>query len=200
MKQQQPDDIARFQRLTSGDSTAFDELYEEYKTEIYVYSYKFLGNEADAEDATAQTFVKLWQQREDLADPNHILGLLFTIARNTCLDMLRKRKARHSLDKKAGALLYEQPASTDLEQMHAELIGHIYREAENLPKTTKIVFWLRYTEHKSPAEIATQLNLDRKTVYNHVQAARTLLRSALLKKGLDAAFFLFMASLPLIFY
>lgn len=190
-----PEDITRFRRFKEGDQKAFEEVYEEYKIGVYAYAYKFLKVEKDAEDAAAESFLKFWKKRDTLTTPHHVPRLLFTITRNHCLNVIKKRKTYQNLDKQSAGWFYQEPTGLDIEQVHAELIQHIYREAQNLPQMTQKVFWMRFSQHKSPAEIAEHLGLDRKAVYNHVQAARTALKSALLKKGLGAAFVMLIITL-----
>ena len=52
--------------LARGDPNALGGLYEIYGDKIFRYTYRMLGNRADAEDATAETFLRVLRRASDL--------------------------------------------------------------------------------------------------------------------------------------
>lgn len=53
---------------------------------------RMLGNKANAEDAIQEIMIKLWVKRKHIAEHPNIQGLVFSTARNHCIDILRKKK------------------------------------------------------------------------------------------------------------
>lgn len=78
--------------LAKGDSSALGGLYEMYGERIFRYTYRMLGNRTDAEDATAETFLRVLRRSSELRADGAFRTWLFRIARNLCIDKLRQHK------------------------------------------------------------------------------------------------------------
>ncbi|MBX3119098.1 MAG: sigma-70 family RNA polymerase sigma factor [Fimbriimonadaceae bacterium] len=78
--------------LAKGDPTALGALYEVYGDRIFRYTYRMLGNRTDAEDATAETFLRVLKKSNELRADGAFRTWLFRIARNLCIDRLRQHK------------------------------------------------------------------------------------------------------------
>lgn len=76
----------------SGNEPAFKTLTERYIGQIYRFTYRMTGDQSAAEDITQETFVKVWKNLHKYKMTNTFKSLLFTIAKNTTLDHLRKKK------------------------------------------------------------------------------------------------------------
>ncbi len=77
----------------TGDNEAIKVLIDRYMKPIYTFTYRMTGNRGEAEDVTQETFVKMWRTIGRYKMTNTFKSLLFTIARNTALDHLRKKKS-----------------------------------------------------------------------------------------------------------
>ena len=69
-----------------------NQLYQSYGPAVRARCRSICGNHADADEALQETFVKAWRKRSRF-DGRHPLAWLMTIARNTSLDVLRRRRA-----------------------------------------------------------------------------------------------------------
>lgn len=78
--------------LANGDPKALGGLYEMYGERIFRYAYRMLGNRSDAEDATAETFLRVLRRSAELRADGAFRTWLFRIARNLCIDKLRQHK------------------------------------------------------------------------------------------------------------
>lgn len=95
-----PDDASRetlaerrwLTALGEGDPAALGHLYEMYGERIYRYAYRMLGNRTDAEDATAETFLRVLRRAAELRADGAFRTWLFRIARNLCIDKLRQQR------------------------------------------------------------------------------------------------------------
>ncbi len=76
----------------AGDESAFNVLTERYLNSIYRFTYHMTNNQSEAEDITQETFVKVWKNLHRYKMTNTFKSLIFTIAKNTTLDHLRKKK------------------------------------------------------------------------------------------------------------
>lgn len=78
--------------LSQGDSTALGGIYQMYGERIFRYTYRMLGNRSDAEDATAETFLRVMRRSAELRADGAFRTWLFRIARNLCIDKLRQHR------------------------------------------------------------------------------------------------------------
>ena len=78
--------------LAKGDPQALGGLYEMYGERIFRYAYRMLGNRSDAEDATAETFLRVLRRSGELRADGAFRTWLFRITRNLCIDKLRQHK------------------------------------------------------------------------------------------------------------
>lgn len=78
--------------LANGDSSALGGLYQLYGERIFRYAYRMLGNRTDAEDATAETFLRVMKRSTELRADGAFRTWLFRITRNLCIDRMRQHK------------------------------------------------------------------------------------------------------------
>ena len=75
------------------DPAAFAELYRRYVRRVYRYLYSHVGEEAEAEDLTAQVFTAAWESRRRYQEQGAFAAWLFRIARNKIADYFRRERA-----------------------------------------------------------------------------------------------------------
>lgn len=78
--------------LAEGDPAAMAAIYELYGERVFRYTLRMLNNRADAEDATAETFLRVIRRSGDLRADGAFNTWLFRIARNLCIDKLRQHQ------------------------------------------------------------------------------------------------------------
>ena len=86
------DDKQLVKRYLEGDEESFSILIDRYLKYIYNFVYRLCGNKTEAEDITQDTFLKVWKKLKSYDDRKGFKTWLFTIARNTTIDYLRKKK------------------------------------------------------------------------------------------------------------
>ncbi|MBL8048346.1 MAG: sigma-70 family RNA polymerase sigma factor [Chthonomonas sp.] len=78
--------------LAKGDPNALGAIYELYGERIFRYAYRMLGNRSDAEDATAETFLRVLKRSNELRADGAFRTWIFRITRNLCIDKMRQHK------------------------------------------------------------------------------------------------------------
>lgn len=80
------------EKIISGDEESFAEIVKIYLNQIYNFVYRLTGDRDAAEDLTQETFVKCWKNLKRFDQNKSFKTWLFTIAKNTAFDWLKKKK------------------------------------------------------------------------------------------------------------
>jgi RNA polymerase sigma-70 factor (ECF subfamily) len=164
-----------------GSKEAFAAVYNMHYSRLYGFIKKLVDTREEAQDITAETFVKLWRLHANFNTEENIKAFLYITARNACLDYLRYRQ-RQTVNKQAfGYTLTEQdeaiPAPND--EIKTAVLKQLHSEIEHLPTQCKRIFKMAWLEGKKNAAIAEQLSLTEQTVRNQKARAIKILRLAL---------------------
>ena len=150
-------------RLKEGDEGAFVELYNAYSQVLYSFLRKMYTREDDIRDTIQQVFIKLWEKRSELNPQLSLQAYLMTIARHDITDMVKKqvRARQYSNSQPAETPQPSTEHAMELRQLLQTILPY-------LPDKRREVFSLSRIEGFSNEEIATLLNISKKTVENHI--------------------------------
>ncbi|WP_232834875.1 RNA polymerase sigma factor [Pleomorphovibrio marinus] len=168
--------------LRQGDRKAFDELYSRYIHKLLGFAYTFLTNKEEAEETVQEIFIKIWEKRRKFNENRNFKAYLFLSVKNHLLNKIRNEKRKCSLE----AIPMEKMVNsyTAIEQLSfQELESATFKLIESLPNIQQQVFTLRRMEGLSNAEIATKMNLSKRTVEHHLYLATKALKEVLLHKS-----------------
>src|ERR1035438_6432991 len=148
MPVQSDPDAALMLRVKRGDRAAFAELVEKYKQPVMNFVYRSLRDEIEAEDVAQNVFLQVYKSRSRYQRTAKFSTWLFTIARNLCLNDIRRR-SRHP----AESLEETHPENEDLPSrqyedkkvflptenvLHGELASKIEEALAELPEAQQI--------------------------------------------------------------
>lgn len=85
-------DEALFLRAAADEAGAFERLVERYERRLRRYVLAILRDQGAAEEATQEVFLRAWNFRKNYRARECVRSLLFTIARNHCCSILRRRR------------------------------------------------------------------------------------------------------------
>ena len=85
-------DAALMLRVKKGDAAAFAQLVDKYKQPVMNLAYRTLRNLTEAEDISQNVFVQVYKSAGRYEPSAKFSTWLFTIARNLCLNEIRRRK------------------------------------------------------------------------------------------------------------
>lgn len=165
-------------RFKSGEEQAFTAVYDQFYYNIFQYARQWLKDSRDAEDVTADTFVKLFHHREKFVSFSNIEAFLKVTVRNACFNNLRYNRIRTT---KRDELIYQlsQEEQPDLGWVEAEeaFLNLVFAEVHKLPEKMREIFLLSYRDGLKPAEIAKKLGIEVRTVSNQKSNAIRFLKS-----------------------
>ncbi len=78
----------------TGDELAWEMLVRRYQSRIFGIAYTYVGDSDEARDISQDIFVRVYRHLDACKDADRFLPWLIRIARNACVDHLRRRKAR----------------------------------------------------------------------------------------------------------
>lgn len=76
-----------------GDDNSLEILIRRYLKPIYFFVYGYTKDEQKAEDIAQEVFVKIWKNLKKFDKNKNFKTWIFTIAKNTALDYLKKKKS-----------------------------------------------------------------------------------------------------------
>ena len=77
----------------AGDEKSLEILIKRYLKPIYSFVYRYVNNSQDTEDITQEVFVKAWRNLKKFNQQKSFKTWIFSIAKNTSVDHLRKKRA-----------------------------------------------------------------------------------------------------------
>ena len=169
-------------RARHGDLGAFEELMHARIDAIYRLSYAIVGDEADARDATQETFIAAWRRIRELRDPDRFDAWLQRIAVNSARMTLRARGRRRVREIPAGdvAALAAAADRAALARSDADLLG---AALDSIPTDQRTILVLHHLEGHGVAELAEILEIPVGTVKSRLHTARRALQDALAAEG-----------------
>ena len=178
------------QQTLAGDQRAFEIMVRRYSTPLFNFICHLLGDYDQACDVLQQVFMRFFTSLPNLATGDPFKAWLFQVARNCCVDELRRRR-RYAIqfsqlesenDENDISFLNEIPDGGPLPEELAERhdLQQTLRETiESLPPKFRAVVLLRYTSQLSFAEIGRSLNMPEATAKTYFHRAKVLLRKML---------------------
>jgi RNA polymerase sigma-70 factor (ECF subfamily) len=179
-------DTALMLRAKQGDGGAFTALVEKYKQPVMNLAFRTLRDLTEAEDLAQNVFVQVWKAAPRYEPTAKFSTWLFTIARNLCLNEIRRR-TRHpaeSLDQTRDDAddqpLYQvedkrvAPATEEL--LRGELVEKVDAALAALPDNQRTALLLCRQEELSYEEIAAVLDCSLSATKSLIHRARETLK------------------------
>jgi RNA polymerase sigma factor (sigma-70 family) len=162
--------------IREGHPRAFEVLFDRYQGRLLAFCRNMLACEQDAEDVLQEVFVAA--HRAMLADERYInvRPWLYRIARNRCLNHLRKPTAegKDTMDEH----VHENGTTTAEHVQQREELREVMRDVHGLPETQRTALLLREAEALSYAEIAQAMGTTVPAVKSLLVRARISLAEA----------------------
>lgn len=162
-------------RMGTGDRTAFRSLYSATSAKLFGVLLRVLNNRAAAEDALQDVYVKIWQNagryRANGLSP---MTWLITIARNTAIDRLRRRRAAGQPVEDLAERLADPAPGPEAQAVRASEAARLGACLEALEDAKSDAVRRAYMEGETYAELAQRFDVPLNTM-------RTWLRRSLIK-------------------
>ena len=176
-------------RVKRGDMAAFESLVDKYKQPVINLVYRTLHDFAEAEDLAQNVFVQVFKSAHRYEVSAKFSTWLFTIARNLCLNELRRRSRHPANSLDAHPPGEEENPSRQIEDVRApsapetllqgELEEKIQLALDALPENQRIALLLCRQDELSYEEIGSILGCSLSATKSLIHRARETLKQKL---------------------
>lgn len=172
-----PDEHQLVLRVAKGDERAFLTLYDRYAPRVYALTLRVLSDVMLAEEATQDTFLKLWSRaRQFNPGKGSLAPWLLTIAHRTALDRLRLENRRPPASNSVEPDRTWSTLSDETTLGSEARWRSLYFAVQSLPEEQRQAIDLAYYKGMSQSEIAEVLDWPLGTVKTRIRAAMQALR------------------------
>lgn len=163
-----------------GDLQVFEAVFKENYPILCRTARRYLVDSADAEEVVQELFIKMWEKRDTLVISTSLPAYLNRAVCNHAINYWKFQKKTVKYQDYVGFEVEEYqtiPADTNL--LHNDLDRKITALLKALPEKRRMIFEMSRFEGLKNAQIATQLNINLKTVEYHMSAALDFMRKKL---------------------
>jgi RNA polymerase sigma-70 factor (ECF subfamily) len=187
------DEAAMIAEILAGQTDAFHELIRPYERSVYLMALSLLRNEAEAEDAAQEAFIKAYRNLGRFRSESRFSTWLIAIALNEARARLRRKQPglTDSIDDTEGSVVPAQ--LTDWREIPSETLERqevrslIRRALTALPLAYREVFVLRELEERNVKETAETLGITVASVKMRLHRARMMLQKQLAPQLISVA-------------
>ena len=166
-------------KLKSGDQESLSTLYYLYNDQLIYYVQRAAKSPFLAEDVVHDTFLKVWQNRDQLDASKPIKPYLFVIAKRTLLNFWKRARHEGQIISEIKKYAMEEDHSTQRLLEYNESNRLINEAIDNLSGQVKRTFVCCRVEGMSYKQAAEVLQITESTVNKHMSKALHLVREYL---------------------
>jgi RNA polymerase sigma-70 factor, ECF subfamily len=176
-------------RVKQGDTAAFAELVDNYKQPVINVAYRMLHDATEAEDLAQAVFVQVFKSADRYRVSSKFSRWLFTIARNLCLNEIRRRTRHQAESMEAPHFEHEDQPLRQFEDQHtasppalllqSELEAKIEEALAELPENQRLAIALCRQEELSYEEIGRVLGCSVSATKSLIHRGRETLKQKL---------------------
>lgn len=168
------------------DAESFKKEFLPYHRKLYAVAYRLLENADDAADVVQDTYLKLWDKREQLAHIENAEAFAVSTTRNLCLDLLRSNRYLQTRESSALDEIEESVMAEDDQERH-EQVRQVRDIIAHLPPTQRQVVMLHDVEGCDYGEIERATGFSYSNIRTLLSRARKKIRDEFNKWNHDEA-------------
>jgi len=157
----------------------FVHLTNPFKDKLFRLAKRLLVSTEEAEDATQEVILKLWNKKENLAQYNSLEAFAMTITKNYCLDQLKSKRAQNL--KIVHNNFTDNEASLQQKLEDQDSLNWVEKIITQLPIQQQIIIQMRDIEQCEFEEIAVTLEMNETAIRVALSRARKTIREFMLK-------------------
>lgn len=144
--------------LTTGEPAHFSLLYDRYASKVYAKCISLLKDEALAQDATQEIFVKIFLNLAKFSERAKFSTWVYSITYNFCIDLIRRDKKMKFIFSDDMQQIPEIEEEVSDEVMLSMEVDRLKVVLEEIPIDDKMVLLMKYQDDMQIREIAIALD------------------------------------------
>lgn len=157
----------------------FMQLVNPFKDKVFRVAKRLLVSTEEAEDATQEVLVKLWNKNDGLREYNSVEALAMTMTKNYCFDQLKSKRASNLKIVHNNFTDREAPLQKQVEDK--DDWSWVEKAMLTLPEQQRLIVQLRDVEQYEYEEIAQMLEMNETAIRVALSRARKIIREYMLK-------------------
>lgn len=178
--------------INAGNKNAYKELFDRYAPRVFQFSLSYLKNKSDAEELVQDVFLKIWENRESLDQSKNFKSFIFKIAVNAIYDFIRHKNIENAFSDFTKNNSEIGTNETWHSVIFEDMQQNLQKLVVQLPEQQQKIFQLSKIEGLSNDEIATRLNISKRTVENHIYRAVSFLKEHFKNDSMVGLFFFYL--------
>jgi len=160
----------------------FQETFYKYYEPLCKYAFTIVKESHSCEDIVQETFLRVWEKKQNLIGSEELTWYLYTAIRNNCLSFLEKNQ-KTVLGEFNGQEIIETPGERPpVPATETDYDTLLQNALENLPPKCREVFVLSRVSNLTYKQISDSLGISIKTVENQMGKALKILRAYIRQK------------------
>jgi len=170
-------DYVEFKKIKEGDIKAFERIFRQYYTPLYLYAFSITGQKEVSEEIIQELFYVIWREKENMQIVYSVKSYLYKSVKNRSLQYLEQLRVREQyreyIMSQTGLVTESAPDEIleykDLEEILAQTL-------RKLPERCRRIFYMHRMNGIKYKEIAATLSISVKTVEADMTKAYRILR------------------------
>ncbi len=158
----------------------FLNIISPFKDKVFRIAKRLLVSSEEAEDATQEVLIRLWNKKEGLEKYNSVEALAVTMTKNYCLDQLKSKRAGNL--KLVHSNYSDTNAGVDKQIEDKDSWNWVEKIMNNLPEQQRLIVQMRDVEEYEFNEIAEALEMNETAVRVALSRARKMIKEKLVEK------------------
>ncbi len=163
------------ERCRQGDDLAWEAMVRRYQRRVFAVAYHFMREPDEARDMAQEIFIRIYQQIGRFQGDRNFLPWMMSLARNACIDRLRKRKARppaHDVPIEDGPQIAATGSSPEMECAGEWRRRLLYKALDRMSASNREIILMKEIQGLKLEEISNLLALPIGTVKSRTNRAR----------------------------
>lgn len=161
------------------NQTEFIHLVTPFKDKVFRLAKRLLVSTEEAEDATQEILVKLWNKNDGLKEYRSVEALAMTMTKNYCFDQLKSKRATNL--KIVHNNFTDREASLQQKVEDSDTWNWVEKIINDLPEQQKLIIQMRDIEQYEFEEIAKILEMNETAIRVALSRARKTIRESMTK-------------------
>lgn len=154
-------------------------LVNPFKDKVFRLAKRLLVSTEEAEDATQEVLVKLWNRNGNLSDFGSVEAFAMTMTKNYCLDQLKAKRTGNL--KIVHTNYVDREAGLDKKMEDLDSLNWVEKIMEQLPVQQRLIIQMRDIEQYEFEEIAKILEMNESAIRVALSRARKTIRDYMTK-------------------